>query len=319
MNKDFYNEETKKLKELMSEGIITKEEFLQEKKKLEKDRERKQRDLILKPQEEETTYKTQSLAITILFWILCIIGFLFSSIIILGGLMTNIKIFFSGIILLLSALVTFPPFRSWYTKKLKVRLRYALIVSIILHIIGVGIFVSNVMKDNASTKNINNSPTEQEKISKTEAKPQVKTQTFQPYLNAEDFKKKSISSIQNIYGKAIVDYKDPPVSSMFSYSNDSYDLEAFFTKNDQRLFGAHVFIKKMSCTPNSINEDTVKEALKYVQLEKYADNPNWIKKQTYYTHFRINTIDGWDFISVQCSSNTNNVAVSFMAEGWDRY
>lgn len=49
MNKDFYNEETKKLKELMSEGIITKEEFLQEKKKLEKDRERKQRDLILKP------------------------------------------------------------------------------------------------------------------------------------------------------------------------------------------------------------------------------------------------------------------------------
>jgi chemotaxis protein histidine kinase CheA len=123
-----YLEEIKKLAELKEVGAITEEEFHSEKAKLLKEN----------TSEEETTNKqTQTPKQkksfkfpAILLWILSLFGIMIS----LGAFLTY---FWSGVLVLLSALIILPPIRKLYLKKISIRLRYVLIISFILFLTGV--------------------------------------------------------------------------------------------------------------------------------------------------------------------------------------
>lgn len=80
----------------------------------------------------------------IYLWIISIIGLLL-------GFIWMINDFVSGVIIILSALIIFPPLRKKYVKKFPIRLRYALICSFILFCIGVNISGTNEVKEDNSS------------------------------------------------------------------------------------------------------------------------------------------------------------------------
>lgn len=123
-----YLEEIKKLAELKEVGAITEKEFQSEKAKL----------LNVNTSEEKTTNKQAQTPKekkkfnfpAILLWILSFLGIMIS----LGAFLTY---FWSGVLVLLSALIILPPIRKLYLKKIPIKLRYVLIISFILFLTGV--------------------------------------------------------------------------------------------------------------------------------------------------------------------------------------
>lgn len=123
-----YFEEIKKLAELKEAGALTDEEFQSEKTKLlegKSTRKEKENRLTREPKE-----KKDFKFLAIILWILSFFGFIFS----LGAFMMY---FGSGVLVLFSTLIIFPPTRNLYTKKVPIRLRYAIIISFFLFILGV--------------------------------------------------------------------------------------------------------------------------------------------------------------------------------------